>query len=312
MTQVNKVLRKIFFLVIVYALSLNVYSNDNDVLMRMYERLEMIRLQMQQLTEENQQLNNKILNLQDQQDRLYQDLVNKIQVLQNNIEKNTKLSSKSIIPNIPKKETILKKNNELDLNNDSKENLNSNSEEEANEKKQLAFIKEKSDEAESKRKLSDILPEEENDLDLAKQYINENFKKKLSIYQSKSEIELYRSAFQLVKEKDYNEAIDSFNAFLYLFPQSNYASNAQYWLSESIYALGDFANAMINFAQVVEKYPNSSKIADAKLKIGYCYYSIKKWKEARFIFSDIIKKYPNSSLSKLAEKKIQSMDVEGR
>ena len=305
-------LRKIFFLVIVYALSLNVYSNDNDVLMRMYERLEMIRLQMQQLTEENQQLNNKILNLQDQQDRLYQDLVNKIQVLQNNIEKNTKLSSKSIIPNIPKKETILKKNNELDLNNDSKENLNSNSEEEANEKKQLAFIKEKSDEAESKRKLSDILPEEENDLDLAKQYINENFKKKLSIYQSKSEIELYRSAFQLVKDKDYNEAIDSFNAFLYLFPQSNYASNAQYWLSESIYASGDFANAMINFAQVVEKYPNSSKIADAKLKIGYCYYSIKKWKEARFIFSDIIKKYPNSSLSKLAEKKIQSMDVEGR
>ncbi len=69
MTQVNKVLRKIFFLLIVYALSLNVYSNDNDVLMRMYERLEMIRLQMQQLTEENQQLNNKILNLQDQQDR---------------------------------------------------------------------------------------------------------------------------------------------------------------------------------------------------------------------------------------------------
>ena len=58
--------------------------------MRMYERLEMIRLQMQQLTEENQQLNNKILNLQDQQDRLYQDLVNKFQVLQNNIEKNSK------------------------------------------------------------------------------------------------------------------------------------------------------------------------------------------------------------------------------
>ena len=83
-------------------------------------------------------------------------------------------------------------------------------------------------------------------------------------------------------------------------------------IRDSIYALGDFANAMINFAQVVEKYPNSSKIADAKLKIGYCYYSIKKWKEARFIFSDIIKKYPNTSLSQLAEKKLQSMDVEGR
>jgi len=304
------VLRKTFFLIILYALSLNVYSNDNDVLMRMYERLEMIRLQMQQLTEENQQLNNKILNLQDQQDRLYQDLASKIEVLQNNLEKNTKLPSESIIP---KEETVLKKNINSDLKNNSEKLLNSNSEEAISENKQLAFINEKSNnEDDSKKKLSDILPEEENDLDLAKKYVNENFKNNLSEYKLKSEIELYRSAFQLVKEKDYNDAIDTFNAFLYLFPQSNYASNAQYWLSESIYALGDFADAMINFAKVVEKYPNSSKIADAKLKIGYCYYSIKKWKEARFIFSDIIKKYPNTSLSQLAEKKIQSMDFEGR
>jgi TolA-binding protein len=69
---------------------------------------------------------------------------------------------------------------------------------------------------------------------------------------------------------------------------------------------------MINFAKVVEIYPESSKIADAKLKIGYCYYSIKKWKEARFIFSSIVKNYPNTSLSQLADKKIKSMDVEGR
>ena len=69
---------------------------------------------------------------------------------------------------------------------------------------------------------------------------------------------------------------------------------------------------MVNFAKVVQKYPSSSKIADAKLKIGYCYYSIKKWKEARFIFQGILKDYPNTSLSQLAQKKIQSMDVEGR
>ena len=69
---------------------------------------------------------------------------------------------------------------------------------------------------------------------------------------------------------------------------------------------------MINFAKVVENYPNSSKIADAKLKIGYCYYSIKKWKEARFILSSIMKDYPNTSLSQLADKKIKSMDAEGR
>ena len=288
-------LRKIYFFIIVYVFSLNAYSNDNDVLMRMYERLEMIRLQMQELTEENQQLNNKIINLQGQQDRLYQDLLNKIKVLEDNLEKNKTFEIKSIIPNVTNVETA--PDNSALNKKIASENTENIVKQEDNKKI---------------NKLEDIIPKEENELDLAKKYTNDIFKKKLPEYKLKNEIELYRSAFQLVKNKKYSDAIDSFNAFLYLYPQSNYASNAQYWLSESIYALGDFKNAMINFAKVVENYPNSSKIADARLKIGYCYYSIKKWKEARFIFSDIVKKYPNTSLSQLAEKKIESMNVEGR
>ena len=274
-------IKKILPFVILYSFSSSSFSENNEVLMRMYERLEMIRLQMQQLTEENQQLNNKISILQDQQDRLYQDLANKIQELQENLKKNSQ-SPLSI------------------------------SKDKINKIEDISSIKNKEKQVENKKKLKDIIPPEENELDLAKKYTNNNFKKKLPEYKQKTEIELYRSAFQLVKDKKYSDAIDSFNAFLYLFPKSNYASNAQYWLSESIYALGDFQNAMINFAKVVEIYPESSKIADAKLKIGYCYYSIKKWKEARFIFSSIVKNYPNTSLSQLADKKIKSMDVEGR
>ena len=275
-------IKKILIILFIYTISVNSFSEDNDVLMRMYERLEMIRMQMQQLTEENQQLNNKVSSLQDQQDRLYQDLSKKIQILQDKLNNNA--SDKSVAEE--------KINTDIDkvLTDEKKSKLN---------------------EVESK-KIESIIPKDEYELDLAKPYINNNFKKKLKEYKSKNEIELYRSAFQLVKDKKYEEAIDSFSAFLYIFPESKYSSNAQYWLSESIYALGDYVNSMINFAKVVENYPNSSKIADAKLKIGYCYYSIKKWKEARFIFSSIMKDYPNTSLSKLADKKISSMDAEGR
>ena len=263
--------KKIFFFTFLYLVSFNLYADNTDVLMRMYERLDMIRIQMQQLTEENQQLNNKIISLQDQQERLYQDLSKKIENLNSNLQKN----------NLNKKKD---NSNEASVINDN-DVLESNKE---------------------------IIPKDENDLDVAKTYQNDNFKSKLVEYQLKNEVELYRSTFQLVQDKKYNDAIDGFSAFLYLFPQSNYASNAQYWLSESIYALGDYQGAMVNFAKVVQKYSGSSKIADAKLKIGYCYYSIKKWKEARFIFQGILKDYPNTSLSKLAQKKIHSMDVEGR
>ena len=275
--------KKIFILVFLYAVSFNSYAENSDVLMRMYERLEMIRVQMQQLTEENQQLNNKIISLQDQQDRLYQDLSKKIEVLNSNLEKNNINIGADSRADIQKKE-LIKKNHESTSLKDS--------------------VILKANEA--------IIPKDENELDLAKIYQNNNFKSKLVEYQLKNEVELYRSTFQLVKDKKYGDAIDGFSAFLYLFPQSNYASNAQYWLSESIYASGDYQGSMINFAKVVQKYPNSSKIADAKLKIGYCYYSIKKWKEARFIFKNILKDYPNTSLAQLAKKKIQSMDVEGR
>jgi len=273
-TQENSVIKKILIFIFIFTISANSFSEDNDVLMRMYERLEMIRMQMQQLTEENQQLNNKISNLQDQQDRLYQDLSKKIQTL---------------------KDELNKKNN---ISDDDDRLLEG--EKKTKQKKDII------------KKIESVIPKDEYELDLAKPYVNNNFKKKLTEYQSKNEIELYRSSFQLVKNKKYDEAIDSFSAFLYLFPESKYASNAQYWLSESIYALGDYVNSMINFAKVVENYPNSSKIADAKLKIGYCYYSIKKWKEARFILSSIMKDYPNTSLSQLADKKIKSMDAEGR
>jgi len=265
--------------------------------MRMYERLELIRLQMQQLTEENEQLNNKIIELQGQQDRLYQDLSKKIQNLEDSLE--TKISNSKIKSNIPK--NIIKDK----VTDDSNSII-------SDEEIELTNIKkDETSNAAGEKKLS-VIPKDENELDLAQPYINNNFKKKLPEYELKNEIELYRAAFQLVKDKKYLEAIDVFNAFLYLFQDSNYAANAQYWLSESIYASGDYRGAMVNFAKVVEKYPSSSKIADAKLKIGYCYYAIKKWREARFIFAAILKDYPNTSLSQLADKKIKSMDVEGR
>lgn len=278
-------IKKILAFIFICTISINSFSEDNEVLMRMYERLEMIRMQMQQLTEENQQLNNKISSLQSQQDRLYQELSKKIQKLQDDLSNKSAFdeSKNSVINN-----NFAESKKELDYEKKSK---------------QIEGL-------ESKKK--SIIPKDEYELDLAKSYVNNNFKKKLTEYQLKNEIELYRSAFQLVKDKKYDEAIDAFSAFLYLFPKSKYAANAQYWLSESIYALGDYVSSMINFAKVVEKYPNSSKIADAKLKIGYCYYSIKKWKEARFIFSNIMKDYPNTSLSQLADKKIKSMNVEGR
>ena len=113
-----RVTKKIFFLVILYSISVSANSVDNEVLMRMYEKLEMIRLQMQQLTEENQQLNNKISNLQEQQDRLYQDLANKVNELQINLKKNNISFIDPLIQKNTNKNSLEKKDIKNTLSND--------------------------------------------------------------------------------------------------------------------------------------------------------------------------------------------------
>ena len=120
MTQENDVIKKILVFIFIYTISINSFSEDNDVLMRMYERLEMIRMQMQQLTEENEQLNNKISNLQSQQDRLYQDLSKKIEVLQGQLNKNSSIDSPQIPENIPTE-------NKSDIENKEKSKLEKDS-----------------------------------------------------------------------------------------------------------------------------------------------------------------------------------------
>ena len=100
--------KKIFYLFFCFILPTNAMADD-EVLMRMYERLEMIRTQMQQLTEENQQLNNKISIIQNQQDRLYQDLLKKIQ----NLEKKIDSLESSSINKTGKNQKIIKDQNKL-------------------------------------------------------------------------------------------------------------------------------------------------------------------------------------------------------
>ena len=151
-------IKKILIILFTFTISVNSFSEDNDVLMRMYERLEIIRMQMQQLTEENQQLNNKISSLQDQQDRLYQDLSKKIQILQDELN-------------------ISKSNNIASGKSAVKEKINTDTDKFLTDEK-----KSKLNEGASKQ-IESVIPKDEYELDLAKPYVNNNFKKKLKEYQ---------------------------------------------------------------------------------------------------------------------------------
>jgi len=111
----------------------------------------------------------------------------------------------------------------------------------------------------------------------------------------------YRTAFGLLKDKRYNEAVASFEAFLGAYPDSQLAPNAQYWMGESNYVSGRYENAIRAFEQVRTKYSDSSKAGDAALKIGFSYKALGKITNARAVLTDVVTQYPGTKAAQIAQ-----------
>jgi tol-pal system protein YbgF len=121
---------------------------------------------------------------------------------------------------------------------------------------------------------------------------------------------VYQTAFALLKDSQYDRAIQAFQQFLINYPNSSLADNAQYWLGEAYYVNRSFPEAQSAFQRVVDKYPQSRKIPDALLKIGYCRYEMKLWDPAKAVLEQVVSQYPDAPAAKLAQQRLDKMATE--
>ena len=121
----------------------------------------------------------------------------------------------------------------------------------------------------------------------------------------------YRSAFNLLKEGRYDEAISEFNAFLSQYPHGQFSANAQYWLGEANYVTRRFPAAVEEFNKVLESYPESNKVPDAMLKLGFSYYELSDWDNTNTILNQLVQRYPSSTAAQLAQNRLHRMKIEG-
>jgi tol-pal system protein YbgF len=128
----------------------------------------------------------------------------------------------------------------------------------------------------------------------------------------KKESEAYQSAFNLLKQGRYPDSIKAFRTFLANYPGGSYADNAQYWLAEASYVNRDFDTALGDFGKVLSDYPHSAKVPGAMLKMGYIYYEQQDWTKARDVLHNLQNDFAGSTEGRLAEKRLQRMDKEGR
>lgn len=114
----------------------------------------------------------------------------------------------------------------------------------------------------------------------------------------------YVKAFGLYSANNFTAAIDAFESFLKLHPQSDYAANALYWIGECHYSLSDLSKARDAFSKAAKSYPGSLKAPDSLLKLGYTLTEMKEKEKAFAVYENLIKTYPSSPAAAKARERM--------
>jgi tol-pal system protein YbgF len=125
------------------------------------------------------------------------------------------------------------------------------------------------------------------------------------------ERELYQTAFDLLKQRRYEEAAAAFQDLLARYPRGQFADNAHYWLGETYYVKQDYPAALAEFQRVLDDYPLSPKVPGSMLKMGYIYYEQGNWTRARATLQDVTAKFPDTNEGGFAQSRLDRMSREG-
>jgi len=118
----------------------------------------------------------------------------------------------------------------------------------------------------------------------------------------------YKKAYEAYMKRRHAEALSLFKDFLKRYPDHQLADNAQYWLGETHYDMGDYASAILTFKDVVTRYTDKAKAPDALLKIGYAYIALDDVSNARMFLKRVINNYPLSTAESKARAKLKELD----
>jgi tol-pal system protein YbgF len=111
-----------------------------------------------------------------------------------------------------------------------------------------------------------------------------------SVVNSEEIAENYAQASNLLlKQRDFEGAVQAFKQHIIDYPNSPYSANAHYWLGEIYLLQGQDELARQAFTRVIEQHPSHSKALDANFKLGKIYHQIGDTERARLLLETAAK-----------------------
>ncbi len=118
----------------------------------------------------------------------------------------------------------------------------------------------------------------------------------------------YLAAYELVKNKRFDDAIAAMQSFVVKYPQGGYSANAEYWLGELYLVKKDYPKSIEHFEVVLKQFPSSSKSAASLLKAGYAYAASGNNAEAKRRLEQVVRTYPDTPTAQLASSKLAAIN----
>ena len=120
---------------------------------------------------------------------------------------------------------------------------------------------------------------------------------------SDSEAAAYRSAYDLLKQRQVDQAITAFSDLLIDYPEGKYAANAHYWLGEIFLLKGDLESARQWFTRLLDGFPGHRKVPGAQFKLGKVYHLLGDKEKSRVLLDSVAA--TRSDAARLAKKYIE-------
>ena len=111
---------------------------------------------------------------------------------------------------------------------------------------------------------------------------------------AKNPSEIYKYAYNMLIEENFDEAESSFKTFIGEHPNDDLASNAYYWLGETYYVQKKFQLAAISFAKGYQRFPKGNKALDQLFKLALTFLNLGKNDDACASFSKLETEFPNA------------------
>ena len=120
-----------------------------------------------------------------------------------------------------------------------------------------------------------------------------------------TESSLYEKTLEYYWDGRYDEAGAGFKKFLTLYPSSDLADNAYFWIGECHRASEEYEQAILAYQKVINDYPNGNKVPSAMLHQALAFEKIDDKTTAQLVYKKLVKQYPKSKEAGIARKRLR-------